>query len=80
MGDQPLEGRPWVFKIPRDNPWAWPEVKFWSNSIDMQTHFSQEENNHYMWDTTAETNLTTKKFPGLAVVPYADLEWLGKGG
>ena len=28
MGDRPLEGRPWVFKIPRDKPWAWPEIKF----------------------------------------------------
>ena len=22
MGDYPLEGRPWVFKIPRDKPWS----------------------------------------------------------
>ena len=33
MGDRPLEFRPWVFKIPRDKTWAWPEVKFLSNPI-----------------------------------------------
>ena len=41
MGDCPLEGRPWMFKIRRDNPWAWPEVKFLSNPIEMRTHSSQ---------------------------------------
>ena len=35
MGDLPLEGRPWIFKIPRDKPWAWPEIKFLSNPIEM---------------------------------------------
>ena len=80
MGYCPLEGRPWVFKIPRDKPWTWPEVKFLSNSIEMQTHFSQEGNCHSMWDTTGETNLTTNKLPRLVVVPYADVEWLRKGG
>ena len=33
IGDRPLEGRPWIFKIPRDKPWAWSEVKFSSNPI-----------------------------------------------
>ena len=33
IGDRPLEGRPWIFKIPRDKPWAWPEIKFLSNPI-----------------------------------------------
>ena len=80
MGDSPLEGRPWIFKIPRDKPWAWPEVKFLSNPIEMQTHFSQEENRHAMWDTTGMTNLTTLRLPRLAVVPYALVEWLGKKG
>ena len=75
-----MEVRTWVLKIPRDNPWAWPEVKFWSNSIEMQTHFSQEEYCHSMWDTTGETNMMTNKFPRLTVVPYADVEWLSKGG
>ena len=28
MEDRPLEGRPRIFKIPRDKPWAWPEIKF----------------------------------------------------
>ena len=42
MGDRPLEGRLWIFKIPRDKPWAWPEIKFLSNPIGMQTYFSQE--------------------------------------
>ena len=41
IGDRPLEGRPWIFKIPRENPWAWPEVKLSSNPIELQTHFSQ---------------------------------------
>ena len=55
MGDCPLQERPWIFKIPRDKPWAWPEVKFLSNPIEIQTHFSQEENLHAMWDTTGMT-------------------------
>ena len=33
MGDRPLEGRPWIFKITRDRPWAWTEVKLLSNTI-----------------------------------------------
>ena len=41
MGDCLLEGRMWVLKIKCDKPWAWPDVKFLSNSIDMQTHFIQ---------------------------------------
>ena len=80
MGDRPLEGRPWVFKIPWDKPWAWTEIKFLSNSIEMQTHFSQEGNLHAMWDTTGNTNLTTRKFPSLAVVSYAAVGWLSEGG
>ena len=28
MGDSPLEGRLWLFKIPRENPWAWPELNY----------------------------------------------------
>ena len=40
MGDRPLESRPWIFKIPWDKPWAWPEIKL-SNPIEMQTHFIQ---------------------------------------
>ena len=70
MGYRPLEGRPWVFKIPLDNPWEWPEIKFLSNSIEMQTHFSQEGNRHAMWDTTGKTNLTTRKILRLVAVPY----------
>ena len=42
MGDLTLEGRPWIFNIPWDKPWAWTEVKLLSNPIEMQTHFSQE--------------------------------------
>ena len=76
MGYCPLEGRPWVFKIPRDKPWLWPEIKFLSNSIEMQTHFSQEGNWHTMWDTTGDTNLTTRKFTRLEVVPYEAVEWI----
>ena len=60
MGDSPLEGRPWVFKMPRENPWAWPEIKFLINSIEMQTHFRQEGNSHAMWYTIEKTNLTTR--------------------
>ena len=49
----PSIGRKAVYiKIPRDKPWAWHEIKFLSNPIEMQTHFSQEENRHTMWDTT----------------------------
>ena len=80
MGDRPLEGRPWIFKIPRDKLWAWPEIKFLSNPIEMRTHFSQEENRHAMWDTTSMTNLTTLRLPRLARVPYAVVEWLSKKG
>ena len=60
MGDCPLEGRPWVFKIPRENQWEWPEIKFMSNLIETQMHFSQEGNRHAMWDTMGKTKLTTK--------------------
>ena len=74
MGDRPLEGRPWVFKIPWDKPWAWLEIKFLSNPIEMQTHFSQEGNSHAMWYITGRTKLTTKNLPRLAVVPYAVVE------
>ena len=35
MGDHPLEGRPWIFKIPRDKPCAWPEIKLLRNLIEM---------------------------------------------
>ena len=80
MGDLPLEGRPWKFKIPRDKPWAWPEVKFLSNPINAKTHFSQEENRHSMWETTSMTNLTTLRLPRLTVLPYAVAEWLSKKG
>ena len=70
MGDLPLEGRSWVFNIPRDKPWVCPEIKFLRNSIEMQTDFSQEGNCPAMWDTTGKTNLTTKKLPSMEVVPY----------
>ena len=46
MWDRPLEGRPWVFNIPWDKPWAWQEIKFLINPIEMQTHLNQEENRH----------------------------------
>ena len=61
MRYRPLEGRPWVFKIPRDRIWAWMEIKLLSNSIEIQTYFSQEGNCHAMWDTTGKTNITTEK-------------------
>ena len=35
MGGRPLEGKTWIFKIPRDKPWARPEIKFLSNPIEM---------------------------------------------
>ena len=73
-----MEGRPWIFKIPRDKPWTWPEIKFLRNPIEMQTHFSQEENRPDMWDTTGMKNLTTLRLPGLVVVPYAVVEWVSK--
>ena len=74
MGGCPLEGSPWILNIPWDKPWAWREVKFLSNTIEMQTHFGQEENSHAMWDTTVMTNLTTLKLPRIAVVTYAVVE------
>ena len=80
MGDRPLEGRPWILKIPRDKPWAWPEIKFLSNPIEMQTHFSQEENRHAMWDNTGMTNLATLRLPRLVVVPYSVVIWISKKG
>ena len=80
MGYLPLDGRQWISKIKRDKPWAWPELKFLSNSIEMQTHFNQEENRHDMWDTTGMTNLTTLRLPRISVVPYALVEWLSKKG
>ena len=46
----------------------------------MQMHFSQEENLHSMWDTTGGDNLTTNKFPWMAIVYYAAVECLSKGG
>ena len=75
-----MEVSPWIFKIPPDKPWAWPEIKFLNNQIEMQTHFSQEENRHAMWDTTGNTNLTTVSFPRIAVVPYVVVEWISKKG
>ena len=80
MGDRPLEGMPWILNIPRENPWSWSEVKLLINPIEMQTHFSQEENRHAMWDTTGMKNLTTLRLPRLAVVPYAVVGWLSKKG
>ena len=80
IGDSPLEGRPRVLKKTCDNPWAWPEVKFCNNYIEMQIYFIQESNHHSMWDTTGETNLTTKKLSRLEVVIYAAVEWLSKCG
>ena len=42
MGGHPLEGSPWVFKIPWDKSWVWPEIKLLRDPIETQTHFSQE--------------------------------------
>ena len=80
MGDHPLEGRPWIFKITWDKTWAWREIKFLSNPIEMQNRSSQEENRHSMWNTTSRKNLTTAKLPKLAMVPYEVLERLSKKG
>ena len=33
-----------------------------------------------MWYSMGKTNLTTRKFPSLAVVPYKGVEWLSEGG
>ena len=80
MGCLPLEGRLWVFKIPWDKPWEWPDIKFLGNPIEVQTHFSQEGNCHAMWYTTSRTNLNTKMFPRIAVLPYAVVEWISGRG
>ena len=61
IGDPPLEGRTWIFKIPRDKPWACPEIKLLRNP-------SQEKNCHDMWDITVRTKLTTVHFPRMTVV------------
>ena len=42
MGNRPFEGRLWIFKILRDKPWEWREVKLFNRSIEMQTNFIQE--------------------------------------
>ena len=52
-----LAGRPWVFKIPRDKPWAWQEVKCAENAIEMQSHFGQEGNENTLWDMVSDTTL-----------------------
>ena len=75
-----MEGRPWIFNIPWYKPQTWPEMIFLSNPIETQTHFSQEENCHAMWDTTGTTNLTTVRLRMLAVVPYVVVVWLSKKG
>ena len=54
MGGCPLEVRLWIFKIPRDKSWEWPEIKLWNNFVEMQSHFIQESNCHSMWDNTGE--------------------------
>ena len=79
-GERLLKGRPWILSIPRDKPWACPEIKLLINPIEMQTNFSQEENHHVMWDTTGRIDLTTVKLPRLAVVPYVVMDWLSKKG
>ena len=76
MGERTLEGRPWIFKIPQDKPLPWHEIYFLRNLIEIQTHLSQEEILHDMWDTTGKTNLTTIKLPRLALVPYTVVEWI----
>ena len=58
----------------------WPEIKYLRNPIEMQTHFSQEENCNAMLDTTGRKNLTTIKLTRLAVVSYVVVEWLSKRG
>ena len=75
-----MEGRPWIFRIPQEKPWAWLEIKFLSNPVEMQTHFSQEEIRHNMWDTTGMKSLTTVRLPRLAVVPYSVVEGISKNG
>ena len=42
MGECTFEGRLWILKIPREKIWAWLEIKFLSNPIEMQTHFILE--------------------------------------
>ena len=76
MGDRPLSGRLWVFNIPRDKPWVWPEVEYVNNSIEIQGHFGQEGNNNILWDTEGGTNKTKTKLPRFAMVTYAMFDWL----
>ena len=76
IGGRTLYGSPWVFKTPRDRPWAWPEVEYVDNAIEMQGHFRQEGNNKTLWDMAGYPTKTNVKFPRLAMVTYAMVEWL----
>ena len=78
MEDRPLAGRPWVFRIPRDKPLAWPEVEYVENAIKMQCHFGQEANNNTLYDTAGDPTKTRVKLPILVMVPYDMVEWLVK--
>ena len=33
IGDRPLTGSPWMFRVPPDKPWAWIEVEYVDNAI-----------------------------------------------
>ena len=54
MGYRNLSGRPWVYNIQRDRSWAWQEVEYVDNAIEMQGHFRQEGNNKTLWDTAGD--------------------------
>ena len=77
-GDRPLAGSPWVFKITRDKPWAWPELEYVENAIELQGHFEQEVNKNTLWDTSGEPMKMRSKFPILVMVPYVMVDWLVK--
>ena len=42
----------------------------------MQSHFGKEGNNNTLWDKSGDTTKTKAKFPILAMVTYAMVEWL----
>ena len=53
MGGSPLAGRPWVFNIPRDNPWLWLEVEYVDNAIEMQGGLVQKGKKNTLWQAGA---------------------------
>ena len=65
-----------MFKIPQHNPWAWQEVEYVYNEIEIQGHFGHEAINNTLWYTKGYPTKTKAELPRLVMVPYAMVEWL----